>query len=167
MADDYQLHQFEIRKKKIINKKFPFGIIVPRIDKEGFRGGCVCVCVMTLSRLRQADYMFSVVQVSGGIFVRTPQKKMWAEKQQNTRESYWMGSRDNNRHHPFRFLFLETSQMFIADHQTNAPKEKIGLLFFCLFVFVFPSKQKKKQTKKRYDKLAICKCPCRYIIRRA
>jgi Ca2+/Na+ antiporter len=45
-------------------------------------------------------------------------------------------------------LFLETSQMFIADHQTNAPKEKIGLLFyrlFVFFVFVFLTQKKKKK----------------------
>jgi hypothetical protein len=38
--------------------------------------------------------------------------------------------------------------MFIADHQTNAPKEKIGLLFyrlFVFFVFVFLTQKKKKK----------------------
>jgi Ca2+/Na+ antiporter len=63
------------------------------------------------------------------------------------RKSYWMGSRDNKRHQPFYILFLYTSQMFIADHQTNAPKEKIGLLFyrlFVFFVFVFLTQKKKK-----------------------
>jgi hypothetical protein len=44
--------------------------------------------------------------------------------------------------------------MFIADHQTNAPKEKIGLLFyrlFVFFVFVFLTQKKKKDTTNNWQ----------------